>query len=137
MQRPTNYSTKQGKAVLAYLASVKDAFVSVTQIEEYLKKEQVAISRPTIYRQLEKLVSDGKVGKYSLGGVSVTCFRYNDPIGYGHDTCHLKCEMCHTIFDLECGEVEHISRHISEKHAFQVNDKKTVFYGKCENCLQK
>ena len=134
MQRPANYSTKQGEAVLAYLASVKGAFVSVAQIEAYLKKEQVAISRPTIYRQLEKLVSDGKVSKYSLDGVSVTCFRYNDPSGYGQDTCHLKCEMCNTIFDLECEEVEHISRHISEKHAFKVNGKKIIFYGKCEAC---
>ena len=137
MHRPANYSTKQGEAVLAYLATAKDAFVSVAQIEEHLKKKNVAISRPTIYRQLEKLVSDGKVSKYALDGVSVACFRYNDPSGYGQDTCHLKCEMCDSIFDLECDEIEHISRHISEKHAFQVNDRKIVFYGKCETCRQK
>ena len=135
MQRPINYSTRQGEAVLAYLESAKDTFVTVAQIEDYLKKEQVAISRPTIYRRLEKLVSEGKVSKYSLGGVSVTSFRYNDPSRYRQDTCHLKCEMCNTIFDLKCDEVEHISRHISEKHAFQVNDRNIVFYGKCETCL--
>ena len=135
MHRPANYSTKQGKAVLAYLASAKDTFITVAQIEDYFNKEQVAISRPTIYRQLEKLVSGGKVSKHSLDGVSVACFRYNDPGGYGQDTCHLKCEMCNTIYDLECEEVEHISRHFSEKHAFQVNDRKIVFYGRCETCL--
>ena len=137
MRRPVKYSTKQGEAVLAYLASAKDTYVTVSQIEEHLKKENVAISRPTIYRQLEKLISDGKAGKYSFGGVSVTCFRYIDPSDNEQDTCHLKCEICSTVFDLECAEVEHFSRHITENHAFQVNGRNIVFYGKCKTCLQR
>ena len=136
MQRPANYNTKRGEAVLGYLMSVRD-FITVPQIEDHLKSKRIAISRPTIYRQLEKLVSDGRVSKYSLGGTPVTSFRYNYPTGNGQDACHLKCELCDTIFELECDEVEHISRHISENHAFQVNDSKIVFYGKCESCSQK
>ena len=133
MHRPANYNTKQGEAVLSYLTSAKDTFVTVAQIEDYLRKKHVAISRPTIYRQLEKLVSCGKVNKYSFGDAFVACFRFN---GFRQDICHLKCEICSMIFDLECDEVEHTSRHISEKHSFQVNGAKTVFYGKCEMCQQ-
>jgi len=116
--------------------SVRD-FVTVPQIEDYLKSNRISISRPTIYRQLENLVSLGRVSKYSLGGAPVTSFRYNDPDGNRQDACHLKCESCDTIFELECDEVENISRHISKSHAFQVNDRKIVFYGKCESCSQK
>ena len=136
MKRPANYTTKQGEAVLAYLASSKDGFVTAAQIAGDLQERQVAISRPTVYRQLEKLVSDGKVNKYLFSGSSVTCFRYIDQEEYGKDLYHLKCEVCEGIFNLKCDEVDHISKHIFETHDFQVNDRKTVFYGKCKTCFK-
>jgi len=110
-------------------------FVTASQITDYLKERQVVISRPTVYRQLEKLAKEGKIRKYLFGGTS--CFQYADPDEYRQDLCHLKCEICDGIFDLECDEVDNFSRHILETHEFQVNDSKTVFYGKCKTCLQE
>ncbi|MCL1828356.1 MAG: transcriptional repressor [Oscillospiraceae bacterium] len=136
MHRPATYSTKQGDAVLACLVSAKNTFVTVAQIADHLQKEHTSVSRPTIYRRLEKLVCDGRVSKYSFGDSSVTSYRYNDPGKYDRDTYHLKCEICNEITDLKCDEVDHVSRHIFKDHAFQVNDSKTVFYGKCEKCLK-
>ena len=134
MLRPANYSTKQGEAVLAYLASVKETYVTAAQIADHLEKDHISISRPTVYRQLEKLEKYGKVRKYLFGDSSVTCFKYVDPDEYRQDVYHMKCEVCDGVFNLECDEVEHVSKHIYETHAFQVNDSKTVFYGKCETC---
>ncbi|MDR0490447.1 MAG: transcriptional repressor [Oscillospiraceae bacterium] len=137
MHRPERYSTKQGEAVLAYLASVKDVFVTAAQIADYLQKERVPISRPTVYRQLEKLVREGRLRKYLFGDTSVSSFQYIDPDESCQDSYHLKCEICDGIFNLECDEVDHVSRHIFESHAFRVNDSKTVFYGKCRTCQQE
>jgi Fur family ferric uptake transcriptional regulator len=136
LRRPAHYNTKNGKAIISYLASVKDMFVTAAQIAGHLQKEQGAVSRPTIYRQLEKLVDEGKIRKFLFGGMS-SCFQYVDPDEFECEYYHLKCEVCEGIFDLKCDEVEHVSRHIFEDHAFQVDDKKTVFYGKCKTCLRK
>lgn len=137
MQRPANYNTKHGKAILAYLATAKDTFVTAAQIAEHLQKEQIVISRPTVYRQLDKLVREGRIREFSFDGVSGSCFQYIDPSERGERCYHLKCEICNGIFDLHCDEIECVSRHILESHAFQVNDSKTVFYGKCKICLQE
>jgi len=112
-------------------------FVTAAQIADYLQKEQVSISRPTVYRQLEKLARDGKIRKYLFGGTSVSSFQYVDPAEYRQDFYHLKCEICDGVFNLKCDEVDHVSRHISESHAFQVNGSRTVFYGKCKTCQQE
>ena len=137
MQRPASYNTKHGKAILAYLAMKKDMFVTAAQIAEHLWEEQTAVSRPTVYRQLEKLVSEGKVRKFLFSGTSGSCFQYIDPDEYERDCYHLKCEICNEIFDMKCGEVDGVSQHILESHAFQVNGNKTVFYGKCKTCLRE
>ena len=137
MQRPANYNTKHGKAIIAYLASVKGTFVTAAQIAEHLQKEQGAISRPTIYRQLEKLANEGKVRKNLFSDSAIYHFQYIDQNEFEQDLYHLKCESCDEVFNLKCDEVYQVSRHISEAHAFQVDDSKTVFYGKCKTCLQK
>ena len=136
MQRPACYITRQGDAVLACLESAKDAFMTAAQISEHLQKEQIAVSRPTIYRQLEKLVNEGRARKYVFGDTSVASFQYIAPGDKGQRFYHMKCESCDGVFNLKCDEVGHVSRHILEDHEFLVNDKKTVFYGKCKKCLQ-
>ena len=136
MQRPASYNTKHGKAILAYLSVKKDMLVTAAQIEEHLQKEQDAISRPTVYRQLERLVNEGKIRKILFSGTSGSRFQYIDPSEFEREYYHLKCEICDEVYELKCDEVDHVSRHISENHAFQVNDSRTVFYGKCQTCLQ-
>ena len=137
MQRPSSYITKHGEAILAYLKAEKETFVTAAQIAGHLQKVQGAISRPTVYRQLDKLIIAGKARKFSFGGSNVAHFQYIDPDDPGQDCCHMKCEDCNGVFDLKCDEVNHISQHILEAHTFQVNDSKTVFYGKCKTCLQR
>jgi Fur family ferric uptake transcriptional regulator len=136
VHRPANYSTKHGETVLAYLASVKDTFVTAAQIISHLQNENISISRPTVYRQLGKMVNGGMVRKYVFGGTSEASFRYVDRDAYDNGLYHLKCEACDGVFNLECDEVGHVSRHILEDHAFEVNESKTVFYGKCGTCRQ-
>jgi Fur family ferric uptake transcriptional regulator len=137
LPRSVNYNTKKGEAVLACLAARKNIFVTAAQIAGHLQKQQVAISRPTIYRQLEKLVRAGRVRKYLFDGASVSSFQYVDGDEYKQDGYHLKCEVCQEMFKLNCDEAGHFSRHILEAHAFKVNDGKTIFYGKCLTCLEK
>ena len=135
-KRPANYKTKQGEAVFAYLAYKKGEYVTAIQIEEHFQSCGNAVSRTTIYRQLERLVQEGKACKYTFDGASGACFRYVNQPEYELEFYHLKCEVCGEIFNLQCDEVGQISRHISKNHAFQVNDSKTVFYGKCKMCLK-
>jgi Fur family ferric uptake transcriptional regulator len=113
----------------------KESYVTAVQIAEHLQKEHVFIARPTIYRQLEKLASQGKVRKYLFGGTSVSSFRYVEPAEHESNSYRLKCEACDGIFNIDCAEVSQVSRHIFESREFKVAD--TVFYGTCKTCLQK
>ena len=133
--RTANYTTKQSEAILACFSHRKGEYITAAQIEQYLCSSGKAVSRPTIYRRIEKLVSEGILRRYVFDGDSCACFYYPDQPEKAPDTCHLKCEICGGIFELECEEIKRTLRHISQNHSFQVNDSKTVFYGKCERCL--
>lgn len=135
MQRPSNYNTRHGEALISYLKARPGSFVTAAQLEEHFSRRGESISRPTIYRQLEKLAARGLVRKYLLGGTSVASFQYADPDEDGSDSFRLKCRVCQGVFSIECGHASELSGHIKTAHEFQVDD--TVFYGTCKSCTEK
>ena len=136
MKRPSNYSTKQGAAILAFLADAQGKYLTAAQITGHFSAGKTVISRPTVYRQLEKLVKEGRVRKFLFDGASVTSYRYVEDGKAGTGVYNLKCEVCDEMITLECEEIGNVSRHILTEHAFMVNGGKTVFYGKCKSCRQ-
>ena len=136
MSRPASYNTKQREAVLSYIASLGGSHVTAAQIAAYFSGGGAHIGRTTIYRHLDKLTESGKIRKYTVDGTSGACFQYIGNTEGCHTHLHLKCEGCGELLHLRCDALDEIQRHISDEHAFQVNSVKTVFYGKCDNCLK-
>jgi len=133
MRRNTHYKTKQSEAVLGVLAAAGEA--TAAQIADRLRRAKVAVSRPTVYRQLERLVREGRARKYLFDGDAVARFQYAERGARAFS--HMRCEICDGMFPLECDEMDHVSQHIREAHAFMVEIGKTILYGKCEKCAKK
>ena len=134
MGRKSRYTTKQGKAILEYLSSFGDEHFTVEQIATHLASQDLNVALTTIYRQLEKLMISGKVRKYVLSGVSSACYQYIPESN--QEYLHIKCDNCGKLAHLQCGTMERLSEHVSDKHDFQINQVKTVLYGKCKQCMQ-
>jgi Fur family ferric uptake transcriptional regulator len=132
--RPSAYSTQQGRSILDYMASMGNAHVTACQILRYFKDEGVDIGQTTIYRHLEKLTEEGKVHKYVLRDGQSACYQYADSGEACRDHFHLKCEICGRLIHLDCELLNTIQGHVLDKHDFEINMRKTVFYGKCEKC---
>lgn len=134
MKRSTKYHTKQSEAVLAYIMSLKGEHITAGQIVAYFKNQQTPIGVATIYRHLDRLVETGTVHRYMLDGISGACYQYISKEHECHQV-HFKCEECGLILHVECDLMASVPQHVYEEHAFQINPMKTVFYGKCSNCL--
>ena len=69
------YATTSRKKILEYLMANSDRTVTVTDIDQYLKKHDNEVNITTIYRYLDKLAKEGTVMKCGRegepGGVSV------------------------------------------------------------------
>ena len=110
--------------------------VTVQEIREYFKDREIAVGTTTIYRQLEKLVKDGLVEKYVVAGTNSACFEYiGESETSDYESCyHCKCEKCGKLIHIQCDEIECLSRHMTEHQDFQLDPKRTVFYGICNEC---
>jgi Fur family ferric uptake transcriptional regulator len=134
-KRPVSYNTQQRKLILDYIAALGDGHVTAGQIARHFEDENLAIGQTTIYRYLEKLVNDGKIRKYFFNEGDSACYQYINDNRECREHFHLKCEKCGKLIHLDCDLLDEIQRHVLSKHEFQINTLKTVFYGKCTECL--
>ena len=64
------YKTKQMSEILNLLQQMEGTHVTVADICGYFKKKGIAVGMTTVYRQLDKMVSEGLVAKYVVDGTS-------------------------------------------------------------------
>lgn len=131
------YKTKQQDLLLSYLNEMKGQHFTADDVHNHFEQKNISIGIATIYRQLEKLVADGKIQKYFIDEHSAACFEYSGEDCKTDEThFHLKCEKCGKLFHLECEELSELGRHLQKSHGFTLNPYRTVFYGICEQCMK-
>ena len=130
------YKTKQMTEILTFLKSVQGRHVTVNEICDFFREKGISVGTTTIYRHLEKMVKEGLAAKYVIDGSSSACFEYLGAEEHCHKTScfHCKCEKCGKLIHIQCDEIECLSRHMTEHHDFQLDPKRTVFYGICNEC---
>ena len=130
------YQTKQMAKLLSYLKTVEGTHVTVADVCNYFKEQGINIGTTTVYRNLEKMVEQGLVAKYTVDGTSSACFEF---LGEEHscqkqDCFHCKCEKCGKLIHLQCEDVVKLETHMMEHHGFRMDPLRTVFYGVCSEC---
>jgi Fe2+/Zn2+ uptake regulation proteins len=132
-----NYNTKQKQLILNCLMQNKDRHITADEIKEFLSKGNDMVGKTTIYRYLDKLVSQGLVRKYTVEGGKSACYQYMDQMDQCRNHFHLKCVDCGQLIHLECDYLDDINKHIQSHHDFKIDHSKTVLYGQCGKCAKK
>ena len=101
MNHAKTYHTRQQKVILQFIEGRKE-YVTVSQIDEYLKKQGEPVGLTTIYRHLERLRKEGVVQKIVLDGNSGACYQYVGNEADDESRFLLKCEDCGNILNMDC-----------------------------------
>lgn len=133
------YHTKQQDRLLTFLQKTGGRHVTVEEICSHFAKSNSPIGIATIYRNLEKLVSQGIVTKYIIDENTAACFSYKGICNCNENSrhFHLKCEQCGRLIHLECEQIDEIENHLLEEHGFSLDPMRTVLYGTCRQCAKK
>ena len=127
------YKTKQLLEIEDFLKENANKHVTVNDIILFFKEQGKNIGKATVYRHLERMVSDGSVHKYMLDAGESACFEYIEDEDL-HPVC---CEKCGKLIHLECTELSLIGDHLREEHGFDIDHARTVFYGTCNECRKE
>ena len=90
-----------------------------------------SVSRGTVYRNLNVLSEDGRMRKIEVPGGAI---HYNH-ICCKH--CHVQCQECGRIFDVEMSVCPDIKEKIKESSGVKILDCDIWFRGICSDCENK
>lgn len=65
---------------------------------DYLRAQQSPVGKSTVYRCLDRLVSQGRARRYFLGDGARACYQYVDGQGACREHFHLKCLAADAFF---------------------------------------
>ncbi len=134
MKNRIKYKTKQRDLILSCLRENKAQHISVDKIMELLKAEGSSVGQTTVYRNLDALVKDGIVLKYTVAEGIGACYQYAEQSERCSTHYHLVCIDCGQMIHLQCKFLDEISTHIHDEHQFNLDNFKTVLYGYCSKC---
>lgn len=129
------YKTKQQHAIMECLKSHGEDYVTVIDIEKYLKESGCSVGLTTIYRHLDKMEKDGVIARINVEKQQGACYQYIED--EGDDCFYIECEKCGQVTKMSCHHLAELYSHVNADHHFNINPRKTVFYGKCDKCYMK
>ena len=98
------------------------------EIYETIVTEHPNVSRATVYRNLKLLSETGYIRKIEIPGGAD---RFNHMC---HDHCHVKCEKCGRVFDVDMEYITGIEKNIKDDRGFKFTGYDILFRGVCPDC---
>ncbi len=98
------------------------------EVYQEIVREHPHISRGTVYRNLNRLAQAGEIRKLELSGGAD---RFDHLC---HDHCHVRCEKCGRVFDVDMEFVPGLEKNIRDSHGFQFTGYDIIFKGICPAC---
>lgn len=125
------YSTRQRKALLAYLSVHPDELLTSRQIADALQGEGISLS--AVYRNLSDLEGEEKVRRCTKSGSREVFYQY-----MAAEQCqgalHMTCVRCGKTFHMKEGSAAALARQVARSEAFTLDLADTVLYGTCRSC---
>lgn len=100
------------------------------EIYEEIVAEHPNVSRATVYRNLKLLSETGDIRKIEIPG-GADCFDH-----LCHDHCHVKCEKCGRVFDVDMEYITGLEKNIRNDRGFSFTGYDILFRGICPNCQE-
>lgn len=122
-------NTIQAALVLEAVNKLK-SHATADEIYGEVVREHPHISRGTVYRNLNRLAQEGKIRKLEFSGGAD---RY-DHLCYDH--CHVRCEKCGRVFDVDMDFVLGLEKNIRDARGFQFTGYDIIFRGICPDCRE-
>lgn len=100
------------------------------EIYKTIVKEHPNVSRATVYRNLNLLSEMGDIHKIEIPGGSD---RFDHLC---HDHCHVKCEKCGRLFDVDMEYITGLEKNIKNDRGFAFTGYDILFRGICPDCQE-
>jgi Fur family ferric uptake transcriptional regulator len=129
--RAAGYRGGGARSALLRLLAEESCALTVPEIEASLSRAGRAVSRASIYRNLEQLVELGLVVRLARSGMMARYERADTGSGHHH---HLFCERCGAVAPFADGALERAISALCRRLPYAVSGHEIQLWGTCGSC---
>ena len=136
MEIKKQYITRQRKLILGFLEEHPEELFSAEDLMLILRQQGENIGLSTIYRNLDKMVSQDILARIIPSNGSGAKYEYLDKGESADCHYHMVCEECGQTLHVNCGQLARLASHMASDHNFILDRRRTVLYGRCGDCAK-
>ena len=125
------YNTKQKSLIKDLFVNNPNEYFTADQLLSILVCDKKLVSKATLYRTLDALISNGEVIKYNVGNNS-SCYQYSNCKKDSH--IHFRCQKCGIVLHINNPLMDKMASKIGDEYGVKIDNKKTILYGYCQDC---
>ena len=125
------YNTKQKNSIKDIFLNNPNEYFTAEQLLSILVCDKKLVSKATLYRTLDTMISSGELIKYNVDS-NVSCYQYSNCNENNH--IHFRCQTCGKILHIQNPLVDTITSKIGDEYGLKIDNKKTMLYGYCKEC---
>lgn len=126
-----DYTTKQRNIILEVFKNHSDENLTAEEIMSLLNECSVTVSKATLYRNLDLLVSKGIVCKVLLDNLC-SCYIYKSE--GNNSSINFCCDCCGEIVQINSPSINKMNVKLEKEFDFLIDQSKTIIHGICNKC---
>lgn len=128
------YQTKQKNAIKDIFMNNPLTRFTAEEIMKKLESSSKKVSKATLYRTLDYLVTSGEVIKDNFDE-KYASYQLKSCRCDSSDQVHFRCEKCGLVLHIDNSNMKKVDKQIKEEYGVMINNIKTIIYGTCKKCL--
>lgn len=128
------YRTKGKEILFAYFEALNGKRFCAKDVMEYLKEKGESMNQATVYRNLDKLSSDGILFKSKQPDDDNTYYQYVGENSHCNEHLHMQCKNCGKVIHLESPKMDIFYKQIHDEMGFELEPVESVLVGVCADC---
>ena len=132
------YKTEQKQRLWDFLCRNRESAFTVEELAQklYAEQSEQAPGKSTLYRQINKLVAEGRVKRIVKGNSRHFVYQITEGEGC-HTHLHMKCVECGKLLHLDDELSRALLESVRRSSDFSVDEESTVLFGECALCAQE
>lgn len=128
------YKTKISQAIEAFAAERQDRGFCAADVSAYFDEKGINANTTTVYRNLDRMVTQDKLIKYQSTDGSSSLYRRGKTDHSCHEHLHMQCVRCGRVIHIDRDTMNHITKEVQERYGFMIDCDRSSICGICKDC---
>lgn len=131
------YKTRISQAIEAFAAERQDRGFCAADVSVYLDKNGIDANTTTVYRNLDRMVTQDKLIKYQSADGGSSMYRMEKADHSCHEHLHMQCVKCGRVIHIDRDTMNHIAKGVQERYGFMIDCDRSSICGICKDCQRR